>query len=167
MEPDTFSVLDMLATLEKYQVDYIIVGGICGVLHGAAISTFDLDVVPAQNEENIQALLQALKELDASYRTHPDQKIFPKAEHLMTKGHHLLITKYGPLDVLGSIGHGHRYGDLISKTETVQVQERNISILTLKALIDIKKETLFEKDKYIISVLEQLKKTDDEKMSKW
>jgi len=61
--------LSILRTLRRAQIDFIVVGGICGVLHGAPITTFDLDLVHSRDPENVQRMLAALEILEARYRT--------------------------------------------------------------------------------------------------
>jgi hypothetical protein len=78
------------------------------VLHGAPVTTFGLDVVHARNRKNITRLLAAMEELEAVYRIQPERELplglRPDESHLAGLGHPLLLTKYGPLDVLGMIG---------------------------------------------------------------
>ena len=56
--------IKILHTLCENEVDFIIVGGICAVLHGAPVSTFDLDIVHSRAPGNIQHLIVALKRMD-------------------------------------------------------------------------------------------------------
>ena len=63
--PDFFKILQILA---EHEVDFIVVGGICAVLHGAPVSTFDLDIVHSRAPENIRHLILALNQMDACYR---------------------------------------------------------------------------------------------------
>ena len=74
------------------------------VLHGAPVTTFDLDVVHARDPENVGRLMSALGELEAVYRSQPERLLRPNESHLTGQGHQLLLTKFGPLDVLGMIG---------------------------------------------------------------
>jgi len=60
--------LEILKVLKEYQVEFIVVGGVCAVLHGAPISTFDLDLVHSRAPNNIDRLMVALKTLNAHYR---------------------------------------------------------------------------------------------------
>ena len=55
--------------------------------------------------------MNVLMVLDASYRGHPKQ-IKPDIESLASPGHHLLITRFGPLDLLGTIEKDLGYADL-------------------------------------------------------
>ena len=61
----------ILRVLVKHKVDFILVGGLCAVLHGAPIQTFDLDMVPSREPENLTRLQSSLRELGAYYREHP------------------------------------------------------------------------------------------------
>ncbi|HEY3827134.1 MAG TPA: hypothetical protein VGL82_21415 [Bryobacteraceae bacterium] len=96
--------LEILKVLTRRRVNFIVVGGVSAVLHGAPVTTFDLCVVHARNRENILRLMTALEELEAVYRNQPERRLRPDESHLTSKGHQLLLTKFGPLDVLGMIG---------------------------------------------------------------
>jgi hypothetical protein len=37
--------LEILKILVSNEVDFIVIGGVCAVLHGAPVTTFDLDLV--------------------------------------------------------------------------------------------------------------------------
>jgi len=51
-----------LKTLTDFGVRFIVVGGVAGALHGAALQTYDLDVVHSREPENIERILTALAE---------------------------------------------------------------------------------------------------------
>jgi len=109
VQDESTDFLEILKVLCEHKVDFIIVGGVCGVLHGAPVSTFDLDVVHSRLPENLDRLMSALESLDARYRGREDLQLRPEISHLSTPGHQLLITNLGPLDLLGSIGKDHDY----------------------------------------------------------
>ena len=150
--PDFFSILE---TLSKYRVDFIIVGGVCGVLHGAPVSTFDLDIVHSRTQENLTRLLPALKELDAYYRGRQDQRLKPNQDHLSSPGHQLLMTRFGPLDLLGTIGARQGYPDLLEHSDEIEIGKMRLRVLSLEKLIEVKEELGSEKDKATLPVLRQ------------
>jgi hypothetical protein len=76
-------------------------------------------------------------------------------KHLSSPGHQLLITNAGPLDLLGTIGLKHSYEDLITHTVEFAVGGLNLRILSLKKLIEVKKETITEKDKAVLPILQR------------
>jgi len=144
---------DALELLRRHDVDFIVVGGVAGVLSGAPISTFDLDVVHHRDENNLDRLLAALSELEAFYRDLTDRRLPPNSGSLAGPGHNLMMTKFGPVDFLGTIGHGHSYEELLSKSTTVSLGSCDVCVLNLKALIRIKEETATEKDRMALLVL--------------
>ncbi len=146
--------LGMLRMLNRHGVDYLVVGGVAAALHGAPVSTFDLDLVHSRREDNVARLLAALDELDASYRTQPERRLRPSASHLASGGHQLLTTRFGPLDLLGEIGTGRRYEDLLVESTVVQVGEQvSVRVLNLDTLIVLKESLHQEKDRAAIPVL--------------
>ena len=71
------------------------------------------------------------------------------------------MTRFGPLDILGAIGMGHEYKDLLEDTVEMQVGRGiKVRVLKLDALIRIKGEAAGEKDK---ATLPLLRRTLEEK----
>src|SRR5688500_11282495 len=99
MPADKFDFKTILQVLDKHQVKSIVVGGVCSKIHGAQVSTFDLDLVYSRDSENLARLEAALQELGTYYRELPPYRIVPQSERLDTPGHHLLMTSAGPLDL--------------------------------------------------------------------
>jgi hypothetical protein len=146
----------ILQALLGHKVEFIVVGGVGAVLQGAPITTFDLDIVHSTGPANVERLLAALDSLDACYRMHLDGRIKPQASHLASTGHQLLMTRHGPLDLSGAIGHGHPYSELIQKTIAVQIGEGvTVPVLELATLISVKEETAGEKDRAVLPILRQ------------
>jgi len=151
----------ILHTLNHHRVDYLIVGGVAAVLHGAPLNTLDLDVVHSREPANIERLLQALEDLDAYSRLRKDGKFRPDASHLSTAGHQLLTTRYGAFDLLGSIGAGQGYEDLVNNTTRLDAGEGvEVRVLNLDLLIRFKEEAGRDKDR---AALPTLRRTLEEK----
>jgi predicted nucleotidyltransferase len=147
-------VLAILRTLREEQVEFIVVGGVCGVLHGAPITTFDLDVVHSREPANLNRLTKALEKLQARYRTPGKEHRAPERSHLSSSGHQLLMTRAGPLDLLGVIGNDRAYEDLLSETEELEIGAGlSVRVLRLAALIKVKEETAAEKDQAVLAIL--------------
>ena len=73
-------------------------------------------------------------------------RLRPNETHLSTPGHQLLMTRFGAADVLGSIGKGHRYADLLPHTIEIETRGIRVRVLDLARLIAVKEETGQEKD---------------------
>src|SRR5262245_13755977 len=106
--PDVIPLIELLRIFSLHQIELIVVGGVSAVLNGAPVATFDLDILHRRTPENIARMMAALSELDAVYRADPRQ-LRPGVEHLAGPGHHLLTTRLGAVDVLGSIEAGVEY----------------------------------------------------------
>ena len=137
----------LLRILAEHGVDFLVVGGVGAVLQGATLSTFDLDIVHSTEPANITRLLAALGDLDAYYRAQPEKRLHPSQTHLASPGHQLLMTRFGPLDVLGSIGKGRRFQDLLPHAAEMTIEGGiRIRVLNLETQIAVKEEIGQEKD---------------------
>jgi hypothetical protein len=153
--------LAVIHALIEHGVDFIVVGGVSAVLEGAPMSTFDLDIVHSRNLDNVLRLLTALAALDAYYRLQPERRIRLQDSHLAPAGRRLLMTRFGPLDVLSAIGRSGGYEELLEHVTELQVEPGHIiRVLKLAKLIEVKSETAGEKD---FATLPILRKTLEEK----
>lgn len=146
---------DALEILAKHRVELVVVGGVAAVLNGAPVATFDLNVVHARSKENLERLVAALNDLDARYRDPAGRDLRPEPAALAGDGHHLLMTRCGPVDVLGQIGHGRRYENLLPDAIEVNIGGVSVRVLGLAALIQSKEETGREKDRAVLGILRQ------------
>lgn len=134
------------------------------MLHGAPVTTFDLDIVHSRNAENVARLLLALEDLEAVYRLQPERQLRPAESHLASPGHQLLLTKFGPLDVLGTIGKSRTWEDLHADTRTMELEPGLVlCVLNLESLIAVKEELGFPKDTAVLPVLRQALKEQSER----
>jgi len=154
-EPRSVRFLGLLRALLRHGVDFFVVGGVAAQLEGAPILTFDLDVLYDKEPENLARLLAALRELKARYRDPAGRHIEPDAEKLATLRLHLLLTELGALDVLGSIGNGLTYQDLVGRTILYQLGELQVHVLELAAVIETKEQANRDKDRAALPVLRQ------------
>jgi len=144
----------ILRTLLAYNVDFIVVGGVGAVLHGAPIYTLDLDIVHSRTPANIERLLGALEKLDAYYRLQPERRLRPNASHLQSPGHQLLTTSAGYFDLLGTVGLSLTYEDLLGQSELIKIgEECHVRVINLETLIKLKEELGGEKDLLVLPIL--------------
>jgi len=149
--PDFLAILGALA---EHQVDFIVVGGVAAALNGAPLATFDLDLVYSRQPANLHRLVAALEALDACYRQHPDKRIAPGASHLAGPGHHLLMTRAGPLDLLGAVTGGRAYEDLLDHAVHMQIApDLRVRVLDLPMMIKLKEELGRDKHLAVLAIL--------------
>ncbi|MDM8516008.1 hypothetical protein QUF76_07405 [Desulfobacterales bacterium HSG16] len=145
----------LIKGLKGAGIEFIIVGGVAAVAQGAPVTTFDLDIVHRQTDENIDKLMDFLASIGA-YLRRPDDKIMkPTEEYLKGKGHVLLTTRFGPLDILAVIEKGCGFEELISDAVEFEFQGRVVHVLDLAAIVSLKRDSKDPKDRLRLPVLEE------------
>ncbi|MFP4031194.1 MAG: hypothetical protein ACLFRG_15960 [Desulfococcaceae bacterium] len=146
---------EIVEGLSKAGVEFILVGGLAAVVQGAPITTMDVDIVHRQEAKNISKLHSFLRGINAVYRR-PDEKIIePKEEDFFSKGHFLLKTSLGPLDVLAFIEEERKYDDLLPHTMEVDLRGSRIRVLDLNTIAHLKRNSKFPKDRQRLLVIEE------------
>jgi hypothetical protein len=153
--PQAANLSALLEGLCEANIEFIVVGGLSAVIQGAPVTTFDLDIVHRQTEENILKLSMALRSIDACLRRPDDKVIEPTLEDLKAKGHLLLKTKFGPLDVLAFIEKGQAFEDLIAKSTEIDFHGYAVNVLNLETIIDLKRDSEDPKDRQRLPVYEE------------
>jgi len=127
-KPRSASLGEVLEGLLEAGVDFILVGGLAAVIQGAPVTTMDVDIVHSQSAENISRLLAFLKSVEAVHRRLDDKLIEPKERDLSGKGHVLLTTRIGPLDILGAIEGGKSYEELLEHTIEIDFRGHRLRV---------------------------------------
>ncbi|WP_437485741.1 hypothetical protein WME75_01710 [Sorangium sp. So ce1014] len=147
----------ILDVLEDHEVEFIVIGGVAASLQGADWNTKDLDILYSRNARNIRRLLDALFVLEARFRDLTGRRIVPAESHLLTHGPKLLLTKFGPLDLLGTLSmHDDdetSYEALLDQTITLETPRHSIRVLSLDGLIEVKKKAARPQDLRTLPIL--------------
>ena len=160
--PKTEGLKELLQKLSENEIEFILVGGMAAVLHGAPVTTQDIDIVHKRTEQNVHKLLDLLRELDASYRGQPKgRKLFPTAKSLLGKGHHNLKTRLGPMDLLCELELDQGFEQLEPFTTRFSYGDISISVVELPKLIELKKMTGRAKDRLMLPILVSIAKRNE------
>jgi predicted nucleotidyltransferase len=145
----------LLRGLNETGIEFILVGGLAEVAQGAPVTTFDVEIVHRQSDKNVKNLLRFLKSVDAYQRRSDNKVIEPNEKHLKGKGHVLLTTRFGPLDILAAIEQGRGFDALIEDTIELEFQGHTIRVLSLETIVALKRGSRDPKDKYRLPILEE------------
>jgi predicted nucleotidyltransferase len=146
-----------LETLADGGVDFIIVGGIAAVLHGAARPTYDLDIVYARTPENLTRVVATLAPSRPYLRGAPPGLPFRWDVETVSAGlNFTLVTELGDIDLLGEVTGGGRFEDLVKHAQEVQMLGRTFHVVTLEGLIRLKTAAGRSKDLDALAELEAL-----------
>jgi len=146
----TFEPLVILDALHRHNVQYIVIGGLAGSIHGSDSCTHDLDICHRRDRENVDALARALRDVDArttigsleedrcSFET-DGGRIHCLAIPAGTNGYDDLFVSSWTLEVGGSIVRVCSLDDLIRmKTAAGRLKDRIMleQLYVLKLLTD-------------------------------
>lgn len=151
VEPAELS--ELLELLLDASVEFILVGGGAAVIHGAPVTTQDIDIVHSREPANVDRLLQVLLRLDARLVDPAGRDLEPEPMALSGPGQSLIRTRLGRVDALGALHDGRGYEDLLAAAETVDFDGRSLRIIDLQTLIEIKSSTGRAKDRLVVPIL--------------
>lgn len=155
--PADFRPRGLLEHLTRHGVDFVVVGGIAAVLHGSERNTFDLDVCPAQNPANLDALGSALIAIDARLRgIEEDVPFVPDGRSLAGIEILALATSLGPLDVLVRPYGSPSYAALRRRATRMDLGPAAVLVASIDDLIAMKRESDRPKDRDDVERLEAI-----------
>ena len=146
--------------LVEFEIDFILVGGVCAVLHGAPVSTFDIDVLYKNDPSNNRQILKFLISIDATFRGQGGRIIKPDISHLDRGGQLLFRTSLGDIDFLSHIGNSENileYDYFQASCDVYELEDAKVRILNLESLIHAKELSNRTKDKLHLIHLYELK----------
>lgn len=141
--------------LSEHRVDYVVVGGVAAALGGAPVATYDLDLIPDPEIENLARLATMLDAIDATYLDPAGRVIRPTVERLRENRMNLLKTRLGRLDVASEIGDGVRYETAFARSTVERFGDLRVRILDLDLLIATKEFANRDKDHSTLPVLRE------------
>ncbi|MGH2686808.1 MAG: hypothetical protein ACRDJP_15185 [Actinomycetota bacterium] len=103
--PDEFvhQPIEGLGALVDHRVRFIVIGGFAAQLHGSSLLTKDTDVCYARDDENLERLTEALRDLRARLRGAPrDVPFVLDAKTLKMGDSFTFVTEVGAFDFLGT-----------------------------------------------------------------
>jgi predicted nucleotidyltransferase len=151
VEPAELS--ELLELLLDASVEFILVGGGAAVIHGAPVTTQDIDIVHSREGANVDRLLDVLSGIGAQVVDPAGRGLKPERATLTGPGQSLLRTRLGRIDVHGALHDGRGYAELAATAETVDFDGRPLRIIDLQTLIEIKSSTGRAKDRLVLPVL--------------
>jgi hypothetical protein len=150
---------DLLKRLAETQVDFVLVGGFAGVIHGCSCVTQDIDICCDFSPENLLALQEAVSDLHPVHRMTPGRRKLDLTEQTCGQFKNLYLdTDIGQLDCLSFIDGLGDYPTVKQASELVKIKDLPLRILSLDGLIKAKKAMNRPRDRQVIFELEAIKK---------
>ena len=145
---DEFRPTRLLETLVRHAVDFVLIGGMAGVARGSSYVTLDIDVAYERSRPNLDRMVAALHELDATLRGAPEDVPFHLDPKTLENGANFTFdTRHGPLDILADAAGAPPYATLRDGAgEELLVEGVKIRVASLDHLIAMKEAAGRTKD---------------------
>ena len=135
-----FDPVALLRVLADHEVEFLVIGGVAARLRGAPLVTQDVDITPAGDRPNLERLVAALGEMEATLRTATDPAgvAFPFDAGLLASGSiWTLSTRFGDLDLVLAPDGTAGFGDVAADAELLRVAIEPDLWVRVASLFDI------------------------------
>jgi hypothetical protein len=128
-------------------IDFVIVGGFAGMLHGSTLVTRDLDVCAVLNAETVGKLRDALRDVRPTHRLTPQRLSFLETPDPGVGMKNLYLeTELGAIDFLGSILGIGEFERVRAAAIEIALFGRRCRVISLQDLIQAKEALGRDKD---------------------
>jgi len=147
----------LLPLLVNGGIEFILIGGVAGIVHGSARVTYDVDIVYHRSKGNLESISKLLRPLSPYLRGAPPGLPFTLDLPALRHGlNFTLTTKLGDLDLLGEVVGGGNYRELLPHTFLVEAFGVKFGCVDLPTLIKLKRAAGRPKDLESIAELQAL-----------
>lgn len=135
-----FDLRGLVEALNKHRVEFIAIGGVAVGAQGFVRATEDLDIVPNPSPDNLDRLIHALEDLEASLPTTDNRRFDPARDGLAVKrGANVTCnTRLGALDVVQIAKGVPAYSQLTEDAADAEIDGTPIRVCSLVRLREMK-----------------------------
>jgi hypothetical protein len=126
----------LLQRLLQHEVEFVLIGGVCGIMHGVTLVTTDLDVCCRFTSENLYRVQAAVRDLHPYHRLAANKLPFELTDELCARLKNLYLqTDLGKLDCLGEVAGVGSYDTVLKNSVNFRLSYGNFRVLNLDAAI--------------------------------
>ena len=141
----------LLLRLQAQQVEFVIIGGFCGIMHGVSLVTKDLDVCCSFTLANLRRIEAAVKDLSPFHRLTANKLPLELTDELCGRLRNLYLDCLSEVKGVGS------YKDTLRRSVVCKLSYGEFRLLDLDALIASKEAMGREHDKAAVRQLRGIK----------
>jgi predicted nucleotidyltransferase len=143
----------LIERLYDANIDFVVVGGFAGILHGSTLVTRDLDVCAILSPDAIERLREIFRDLHPKHRFTSQKLSFLDNPDPGTALNNLYLeTDLGPVDLLGEIKGVGGFQRVRSASIEIELFGRRCRVISVEDLIAAKQA--MGRDKDLIAVKE-------------
>jgi hypothetical protein len=148
-----------LKLLSKFDVDFVVIGGVAAGAHGFSKVNFDADICYARTPANLTKVLSALRSVHAKLRGVPNETPFTLDEKALHRDLNFKFeTEIGNLDLYGEVPGVGDYVECLSDSDEIEMWGHSFRLLSLKKLIASTRASGRTKDLLVLPELEAILK---------
>ena len=152
----------LVQLLSDARIDFVIVGGFAGMVHGSSLVTRDLDVCAVLSHENVAKLRDVFRDLNPTHRQTPQRLSFLDNPSPDVEVKNLYLgTTLGPVDFLTSIKGVGDYARVREASVEIELFGRRCRVISIQDLVSAKEALGRPKDllaaQELRAILEQKK----------
>lgn len=137
----------LLQRLQQHGVEFVVIGGVCGIMHGVTLVTTDLDVCARFTTENLFRIQSAVADLHPYHRLAANKLPLLLTDELCNRLKNLYLqTDLGKLDCLGEVAGVGAFEAVLRHSTVFRLSYGNFHILDLDSLIISKEAVGRERD---------------------
>ena len=129
----------LVQLLSDARIDFVIVGGFAGMVHGSSLVTRDLDVCAVLSHENVAKLRDVFRDLNPTHRQTPQRLSFLDNPSPDVEVKNLYLgTTLGPVDFLTSIKGVGDYARVREASVEIELFGRRCRVISIQDLVSAK-----------------------------
>ena len=163
-EGPLFQPVELVRRLVAGGVRFVVIGGLAAQAHGSPSATFDLDIVPSWERDNLLRLELVLRDVAAVRHGPPADapKMPPLDVSTLRAGAVFTFnTRFGRLDLLANPDPGLDYETLLRSAEPRELFGNRLHIAGLDDLMVMKRAAGRPKDRVELEILGALREEID------
>lgn len=154
MNDAAFDPIEVVRTLDRHGVRYVVIGGVAARLLGSPSVTRDIDICYDRVPENLERLAAALRDLGVRLRgTDDDVPFVVDARTLAAGDHFTFASRAGDVDVLGTPAGIEAFDELDRRAVVFDLGDVTVHVASIDDLIAMKRAAGRPKDLIEVEIL--------------
>jgi hypothetical protein len=151
LPPKAPNLRELLGPLIRHGVDFVLIGGMAGIVHGSNYPSFDLDVLYSRDRSNVARLVAALDEIGVRLRGAPaDLPFVLDARTIENGANFTFVTPHGDFDVLADTAGVASYEGVRAAATECEIAGCHVRVASIDHLIAMKRASNRTKDRLML-----------------
>lgn len=150
---------NLLQVLLENKIDFVLIGGFAGVVHGSTQVTRDLDICALITPSQVEKLRVALRDLHPKHRMNPNFKpsFLTEPKDIENLRNIYLETDLGVLDIISEVTEVGNFDLVKGNSVEIELFGYKCRVISIDALIRAKEKMGRPKDRLVVAELKALR----------